>query len=60
MKMSCPECGSIMYRHAEGTFEQDGWICIECEYIKKEDPEKTSQTFKGIIIKGWRKAWWES
>jgi hypothetical protein len=53
--MNCQKCDLEMVRHAEGTFDEDGWICPNCLAIQKELNPR--QTYKGIIVKSLRKAW---
>lgn len=59
--MKCPECGREMLRHSDPktTFELDGWICTECMIIIKDSEKVPFRERRGVIIKEFRKAWWE-
>ena len=52
----CPRCGSReVLPKAESPFQYDGLICIACGHTWPGPwPERPR-----IIIKSWRKAWWE-
>lgn len=55
-KKCCPRCGSDeVLPHAKGTFRADGWICITCGNVFPEPWPENAR----IIIKTWRKAWYE-
>ena len=58
--MKCPECGEEMVRKTKGpdTFTEEGWLCVNCKAVQKEIVPQ--QLHRGVVVKGFRKAWWES